>query len=227
MDAARNLTFSVLDTHEVSAVLVVPAGAKALLVLAHGAGAGMKHPFMEAIARRLYDDGIATLRYQFPYMEQRRRVPDSPKILTATAAAAVNLGSKTNPELPLLAGGKSMGGRMTSQAAADGMLPGVRGIVFLGFPLHSPKQPATKRADHLKLVEQPMLFLQGTRDELADLALLRPICESLAPRASLEVIDGADHSFHVLKKSGTTDAEVLARLSGRVRDWCSTVFRRK
>jgi hypothetical protein len=219
MDAVRDLRFSVLDTHEVSALLLVPEKATCLQVLAHGAGAGMKHSFMEAMAHALATNGVATLRYQFPYMEQHRRVPDAPKVLTATVAAAVKVAGKAAPKLPLFAGGKSMGGRMTSQAAADQLLPDVRGLIFFGFPLHPPKRPSVKRADHLKLVSQPMLFLQGTRDDLADLSLLRPICDELGSKATLHVIEGADHSFHVLKRSGTTDAEVLAGLALTVKAW--------
>ena len=152
-------------------------------------------------------------------MEQHRRVPDAPKVLTATVAAAVKVAAKSAPKLPLVAGGKSMGGRMTSQAAAEQLLPDVRGLIFFGFPLHPPKRPSVKRADHLKLVIQPMLFLQGTRDDLADLSLLRPICNELGSKVTLHVIEGADHSFHVLKRSGSTDAEVLAGLAFTVKTW--------
>jgi len=219
MDDVRDLKFSILDEHEVSALLLLPPKATCLLVLAHGAGAGMKHSFMEAMARALAANNIATLRYQFPYMEQHRRVPDPPKILTATVASAVKVGAKSAPKLPLFAGGKSMGGRMTSQAAAEQLLPDVRGLIFFGFPLHPPKRPSVKRADHLKLVSQPMLFLQGTRDDLADLSLLRPICDELGSKATLHVIEGADHSFHVLKRSGTTDADVLTGLALTVKNW--------
>jgi len=218
----RELRFSVLDTHEVSALLLLPAKATCLLVLAHGAGAGMQHSFMEAMARALAGNGIATLRYQFPYMEQHRRIPDAPKVLTATVTAAVKVAAKSAPKLPLFAGGKSMGGRMTSQAAAEQLLPDVRGLIFFGFPLHPPKRPSVKRADHLKLVSQPMLFLQGTRDDLADLSLLRPICDELGSKATVHIIEGADHSFHVLKRSGTTDAEVLAALALTVKDWTAS-----
>jgi uncharacterized protein len=219
MDDVRDLRFSVLDTHEVSALLLLPAKATCLLVMAHGAGAGMKHSFMEAVSRALAANGIATLRYQFPYMEQQRRVPDPPKVLTATVVAAVKVAAKSAPKLPLFAGGKSMGGRMTSQAAAEQTIQDVRGLIFFGFPLHPPKRPSIKRADHLNLVKQPMLFLQGTRDDLADLSLLRPICDELGSRATLRVIEGADHSFHVLKRSGTTDADVLAGLALTVKEW--------
>jgi hypothetical protein len=204
---------------EVSALLLMPAGPRHLLVLAHGAGAGMNHPFMEEVARELAAVNVATLRYQFPYMEARRRVPDAPSVLTATVAAAVHAAREAAPNLPLFAGGKSMGGRMTSQAAAQGLLETVKGLVFFGFPLHPPKQPGTKRADHLAKVRMPMLFLQGTRDTLADLNLLRPICEELGSRATLHVIETADHSFHVLKSTRKSDTEVLHELAETEASW--------
>jgi uncharacterized protein len=204
---------------EVSALLLMPAGPRHLLVLAHGAGAGMNHPFMEEVARELAAVNVATLRYQFPYMEARRRVPDAPSVLTATVAAAVHAATEAAPNLPLFAGGKSMGGRMTSQAAAQGLLETVKGLVFFGFPLHPPKQPGTKRADHLAKVRMPMLFLQGTRDTLADLKLLRPICEELGSRATLHVIETADHSFHVLKSTRKSDTEVLHELAEAEASW--------
>ena len=208
---------------DVSALLVRPAEARWLLVLAHGAGAGMRHPFMGALSTELARIGVATFRYQFPYMEERRRVPDSPIVLTATVSAAVRTAAEEAPGLPILAGGKSMGGRMTSQAAAEGLLRGVRGIVFYGFPLHPPNKPAVKRGDHLAQVRIPMLFLQGTRDELADLALLHPIIEALGAFATLRVIEGADHSFRVLKKSGTTDAAVLRGLADTTATWADAL----
>ena len=223
MTASEPLRFAVEGAGEVSALLLRPGDARVLLVLAHGAGAGMRHPFMESVAGELAAVGIATLRYQFPYMEGRRRVPDVPAVLTATVVAAVGAAAKQAPGLQMLAGGKSMGGRMTSQAAAQHPLEGVRGLVFFGFPLHPPKRPATKRADHLTKVREPMLFLQGTRDELADLNLLRPICERLGSLATLEVIDGADHSFHVLKRSGTTDSAVLQKLARTVATWAEAI----
>ena len=181
----------------------------------------MGHPFLERLAAELASAGIATLRYQFPYMEERRRVPDKPELLAATVAAAVGLAAETASELPLLAGGKSMGGRMTSQAAAENLLGPVKGLVFFGFPLHPPNRPNIKRAEHLEKVSMPMLFLQGTRDTLADLTLLRPVCQKLGTRATLHIIPEADHSFHVLKKSGQTDAEVMTQLARTTAAWAN------
>src|SRR5579863_9268605 len=224
MAAVEQLRFGVEGGGEVSALLMRPAKARRLLVLAHGAGAGMSHPFMEMLAGELAEAGVATLRYQFPYMEERRRVPDAPAVLTATVVAAVRAAAEAAPGLPLLAGGKSMGGRMTSQAAAQRPLDGVRGIVFFGFPLHPPKQPGTKRADHLAKVTVPMLFVQGTRDTFADLKLLRPVCAKLGSRATLHVIETADHSFHVLKSSGRTDAEVLQELAETIVFWSNKIL---
>jgi uncharacterized protein len=222
MNAIRNLRFSVLDKEEVSALLLLPTRATCLFVLAHGAGAGMNHTFMTASANQLAEDNVATFRYQFPYMEQRRGVPDKQPILTATVAAAVRIAAQLAPDLPLFAGGKSMGGRMTSLAASEQKLEVVRGLIFFGFPLHPPKRPSTKRAEHLQLVKLPMLFLQGTRDDLAELTLLRPICDNLGPQATLHIIEGADHSFHVLKRSGKTDPEVMAELSSTVKAWTTS-----
>ena len=219
MDDVKDLRFAVEGAGEVSAILVRPNAARWLLVLGHGAGAGMSHPFMGALAEELAAAGVATFRYQFPYMQERRRVPDSPAVLTATVAAAVRAAAEAAPGLPLLAGGKSMGGRMTSQAAAERPLDAVRGLVFFGFPLHPPKRPGTKRGEHLAKVGVPMLFLQGTRDELADLNLLRPITTKLGSQATLHIVEGADHSFHVLKKSGKSDAEVLGELAETTASW--------
>jgi uncharacterized protein len=219
MTPASDLRFTVDNAGEVSAILLRPAEARWLLVLAHGAGAGMSHPFLATAARDLAAVGVATFRYQFPYMEQRRRVPDAPAVLTATVRAAVAAARKAAPDLPLLAGGKSLGGRMTSLAASERPLDGVRGLVFFGFPLHPPNRPGTKRADHLPHVSVPMLFLQGTRDAFADLALLRPILVELGPRATLDIIETADHSFHVLKSSGKTDDEVLRELAQTISSW--------
>ena len=219
MTGAKNFRFAVGSAVEVSALLVLPAKARWLLVLGHGAGAGMTHPFLESLAGELALTDVATLRYQFPYMEERRRIPDSPVVLTATVAAAVRAAAGAAPGLPLLAGGKSMGGRMTSQAAAQQPLEGVQGLVFFGFPLHPPNRPGTKRADHLPGVNVPLLFLQGTRDAFADLKLLGPICDKLGSLATLHVIETADHSFHMLKSSGKTDADVLRELARTTASW--------
>ena len=223
MAAGEQLRFGVDGAGEVSALLSRPVKARWLLVLAHGAGAGMSHPFMERLAGELAGVGVATLRYQFPYMEERRRVPDAPAVLTATVVAAVGAAAEAAPGLPLLAGGKSMGGRMTSETAAQHPLEGARGLVFFGFPLHPPNRPGTKRADHLAKVTLPMLFLQGTRDTLADLKLLRPVCAKLGSRATLRVIETADHSFHVLKSSGRNDAEVLRELAETAASWAEEI----
>lgn len=204
---------------EVSALFMRPPNAHRLLVLAHGAGAGMSHAFLEAFASELGDAGVATFRYQFPYIEHRERRQDAPPVLHACVAAAVATAIDLAPDLPILAGGKSFGGRMTSQAAAARMLPQVGGLVFVGFPLHPPNRPGTSRADHLADVAIPMLFLQGTRDEFAPLDRLQPIVERLAPRATLCTIDGADHGFHVLKRSGRTDADVMREIVQRVASW--------
>lgn len=217
------MRFEVAGGGEVSALLMRPANARHFLVLAHGAGAGMNHPFLEKLSEELGAAGVATFRYQFPYMEQRRKMPDPPALLTATVAAAVRTASQAAAGLSLLAGGKSMGGRMTSQAAAERLLDRVCGLVFFGFPLHPPNRPGTKRADHLVRVGQPMLFLEGTRDAFADLTMLRPICTKLGPRATLHIIEEADHSFHVPKKSGRTDSDVLRELAETTSSWADHI----
>jgi uncharacterized protein len=219
VSATSDLRFAVQNAAEVSALFLRPPEARWLLALAHGAGAGMHHPFLETLAGELAAAGVATFRYQFPYVEQRRRIPDAPAVLTATVRAGVQAAAEAAPGLPLLAGGKSLGGRMTSLAAAEQPLDGVRGLVFFGFPLHAPNRPGTKRADHLARVSVPMLFLQGTRDPFADLKLLRPICTELGSRAVLHVVENADHSFHVLKSSGKTEVEVLRQLAEAVALW--------
>ena len=223
MSLSELLQFQVEGTAEVSALLLRPKNPRWLLVLAHGAGAGMTHPFMENLCNELSAAGVATFRYQFPYMEQHRRAPDPPSILAATVAAAVHAAKEAAPGLPLLAGGKSMGGRMTSQAAAQHPLDGVQGLVFFGFPLHPPDHPGTKRADHLAKVTIPMLFLQGTRDTFADLNLLRPICRKLGERATLHIIESADHSFHVLKSCKRSDADILRELAETTASWAETM----
>jgi uncharacterized protein len=223
MSEGERLRFAVEGAGEVSAILMRPANARWLLALAHGAGAGMTHPFLEKLARELASVGTATFRYQFPYMEQRRRVPDSPSVATATVAGAVRAAAKAAAGLTLFAGGKSFGGRMSSQAASQGLLEGVKGLVFFGFPLHPPNKPGTKRAEHLAKVQVPMLFLQGTRDTLADLNLLGPICRELTSPATLHIIETADHSFHVLKSSGKTDADALQELAETTASWAENL----
>jgi len=203
----------------VSALLQRPPEARLLYVLAHGAGAGMRHPFLASMASALAERGIATFRYQFPYVEAQTRRPDPPGVLEATVRSAVAAAASAAPGLPLVAGGKSLGGRMTSNAQAKQPLPGVRGLVFLGFPLHPPKRPGDARAEHLSAVQVPMLFLQGTRDDLAELQLLEPVCRRLGDRATLHVVEGADHSFRVLKRSGRNDADVLEELVDTVATW--------
>jgi predicted alpha/beta-hydrolase family hydrolase len=225
-ERAPSLRFAVEGAGEVSALLLRPADARWLLVMAHGAGAGMSHPFLETLAGELASAGIATLRYQFPYMERGRRAPDAPTVLTACVVAAVRTAAEAAPDLPLLAGGKSMGGRMTSLAASKHPLDGVGGLVFFGFPLHPPDRPGTTRGDHLAQVKVPMLFLQGTRDQFADLDLLRPVCAGLGQQATLHIIDAADHSFHVPKRSGRTDASVLRELAQTVASWAPTAVSR-
>jgi uncharacterized protein len=207
------------ESGEVSALLLRPDEAQWLLVLGHGAGAGMQHSFMEAISNELAGQGIATFRYNFPYMEQENRRPDPTPVLLATVRKAVAVAEEAARGLPLLAGGKSMGGRMTSMAAAEDSLPRVRGLVFFGFPLHPVGQPGTTRGDHLARVKVPMLFLQGTRDKLAELPLLQPICARLGSLAELHVVETADHSFHVLKSSGRDDSQVIEELGRAVSSW--------
>ena len=196
-----------------------PRDARAALVLAHGAGAGMHHAFMQAFALGLAGRGIATLRYDFPYMEKGSKRPDPPAIAHAAVREAVAAAARVFPGLPLFAGGKSFGGRMTSQAQALEPLPDVLGLVFVGFPLHPAGKPGIERAKHLADVKAPMLFLQGTRDELAQLELLRPVVESLGDRATLELFEEADHAFHVPRKSGKTDAELMAEMVGAAAEW--------
>ena len=203
----------------VSARLLQPADANRLLVLAHGAGAGMLHPFMETLAEALAARRVASFRYNFPFMEGERAGPNPPAVLVATVRSAVEAAARAAPDLPLVAGGKSLGGRMTSTAAATSPLPGVRGIVFLGFPLHAPGRPSAHRAEHLREVAAPLLFLQGTRDKLADLSLLEPLCEELGSGATLQIVAGGDHSFHVLKRSGRSDDEVRDELVDAIVSW--------
>ena len=205
----------------VSGLLLRPPDARWLYLLAHGAGAGMRHPFLETIARALAERGVATLRYQFPYMERRASRPDPPAVAAAAVRAAAAEAARLAPGLPLVAGGKSFGGRMTSTAQAEAPIPGVRGLVFLGFPLHPPGRPGDQRAEHLARVRIPMLFLQGDRDEFADLTLLQPVVERLGERATLHLVEGGDHSFKVLKRTGKTESDVMGDLVCAIVEWTS------
>lgn len=207
----------------VAAELLRPAEPRALLVLAHGAGAGMDHPFLVAVARGLLEREVATYRFNFPYVEGRGWPPDRAPVLVETVRAAVAEAARRLPGVPLFAGGRSLGGRMTSTAAAERRLPGVRGLVFLAFPLHRRGQPAIERAGHLAEVELPMLFVQGTRDELADLELLRGVAAELEPEPRLHMVEGADHGFQVLKRSGRTDQAVREEVCGAVAAWMQEI----
>ena len=200
-------------------LIEAPRNARACYVMAHGAGAGMTHPFLASVAKELAARGIATLRYDFPYMDRGSRRPDTPKVAQAAVREAVALAAKALPKLALFAGGKSFGGRMTSQAQAAGALSGVRGLVFLGFPLHAPGNPSDERGAHLSEVKVPMLFLQGTRDDFAKMELLRPLVKKLGPRATLVTFEDADHSFHVPARTGRKDEEVRAQMLDAMAVW--------
>ena len=219
----RPVTITIDDARRVSGLLQAPKNAHVCYVLAHGAGAGMSHPVMAAVADGLAECGIATLRYQFPYMEQGSKRPDTPKLAQATVRAAVAQASRMVPKLALVAGGKSFGGRMTSQAQAESPLPGVRGLAFLGFPLHAVGRPSDERAKHLLEVAISMLFLQGTRDALADVHLVKKLAKKLGSRATLKLLFDADHSFHVPARSGRKDAEVRAEVLDAIASWIQTV----
>ena len=218
--AAKEVRFAVNEkAGAVSGLLKLPKDATTLIVLAHGAGAGMRHKFMEEVATRFADHSIATLRYQFPYMEKRTKRPDSEATLTETVRAAVGAAKKYAGDLPLFAGGKSMGGRMTSLAAAKAALDYVRGLIFFGFPLHAAGKPGAERGRHLSEISLPLLFLQGSRDALADLKLLKPLCHQLGKSAELFVVDGGDHSFHMLKSAKRSDDEVLDAVVEKAAGW--------
>jgi len=219
----QKLAIEVANSGSVSALLIRPAEARACFVFAHGAGAGMTHPFMETFATGLGERGVASLRYQFPYMEKGSRRPDPPAIAQAAVRAAVAEAGLSCPGLPLIAGGKSFGGRMTSQAQASAPLAGVRGLAFLGFPLHPAGKPSSDRAKHLAEAHVPMLFIQGTRDNLAELALMEPVVTSLGPSASLHLVREADHSFHVLARSGRNDREVMKEILDTFSTWIGAI----
>ncbi len=217
--AAKSISIRIDAATEVSALLDQPRDAKALLVLAHGAGAGMTHKHMSATAEGLATRGIAVLRFNFPYMEKGSKRPDSPAIAHAAIRAAVAKGKKLVGDLPMFAGGRSFGGCMTSQAQAENPLPNVRGLVFFAWPLHPSGKPGTDRAEHLSKVKSPMLFLQGTADALAETPLLKPVVAGLGKRAKLQLVEHADHSFHVPARTGRKDAEVLDEILDAARDW--------
>jgi uncharacterized protein len=221
---AQAASLQIGDRHRVSALIILPPAARACFVFAHGAGAGMNHRFMEAIATGLGDRTIATLRFQFPYMEAGSGRPDPPALCHATVRAAVEEAARVAPGLPLIAGGRSFGGRMASQAQASSPLPGVRALAFLGFPLHPAKRPSEDRAEHLSQVTIPMLFLQGDRDELAELTLLKSVVARLGSRATLKVIPDADHSYHVRARSGRKDPQVIVELLDGFVEWLGTVL---
>jgi uncharacterized protein len=222
-EAANPISIEVNDAIRVSGLLQAPPGARACYVLAHGAGAGMDHPFMANVARGLALRGLATLRYQFPYMERGSGRPDPPKLAHATVRAASATTLRLLPDLPLIAGGKSFGGRMTSQAQAKASLPGVRGLAFLGFPLHPAGRPSQDRAEHLFDVQIPMLFLQGTRDRLASLDQLQPLCKKLGKRTTLKLFSDADHSFHMPARKGRNDAQMLGEVLDALAAWFDSV----
>jgi predicted alpha/beta-hydrolase family hydrolase len=223
--AAQPLRIEISPAASVSALLVRPPQARACYVFAHGAGAGMTHASMEAIATGLGERGIATLRYQFPYMEKAGKRPDPPAVAHAAVRAAVAEAARCCVGLPLIAGGRSFGGRMTSQAQAIAPLDGVRGLAFLAFPLHPAGKPSSDRAKHLFDVKIPMLFLQGTRDALAELNLLEPVVKSLGALAALHLVKEADHSFHVLARSGRNDGEVMNEVLDAFAAWVDTIKR--
>ena len=220
---AQPVTFAVGETIKVSGLLDVPEGAQACYVLAHGAGAGMSHPFLAAVAKELAERRVATLRYQFPYIEKGHKRPDPPAIAHAAVRAAVAQAATSCAGLALFAGGKSFGGRMTSQAQAKAPLKDVQGLAFLGFPLHQSGQPSAERAAHLAEVQIPMLFLQGTNDQLAELDLLKPVVAALGRRATLHLLQGADHSFHVPKRSDRTDREVMEEALDMFAAWIGRI----
>ncbi|MDA9399421.1 alpha/beta hydrolase family protein [Bradyrhizobium sp. CCBAU 45389] len=219
----QELKLDIERTGTVSAILTQPAQARACYVLAHGAGADMRHSFMEKVAAGLGERGIATFRFNFLYMEKKHGRPDQPAVAHAAIRAAVAEAARLCPGVKLVAGGKSFGGRMTSQAQSKAPLPGVKGLAFLGFPLHADKKPSSERADHLAGITVPMLFLQGTRDGLADLSYLRPVVEKLGAKATLHEVEGGDHSFAVLKKSGRTNEEALTEVLDALAAWIDEI----
>ena len=220
---AQKLDIAIKNAGSVSALLIRPIQARACFVFAHGAGAGMTHPFMEAVATGLFERGVATLRYQFPYMEKGARRPDPPAIAQAAVRSAVAEAGRYCAGLCLIAGGKSFGGRMTSQAQAIAPLAGVQGLVFLGFPLHPAGKPSDDRAKHLSDVHIPLLFVQGTRDNLAELRLLEPVVNRIGPSATLHPVEAADHSFHAPARSGRNDGDVMNEILDTLAAWIGAI----
>jgi predicted alpha/beta-hydrolase family hydrolase len=220
----QRVTITLNDGQGLSGLLVVPPTARAGYVIAHGAGAGMEHPFMGSVAQGLAERGVATLRYQFPYMQRGSKRPDAPKVAHAAVRAAVAAMTELAPDLSVIAGGKSYGGRMTSQAHAVSPLGGVRGLAFLGFPLHPAGRPSEERGTHLFEVRVPMLFLQGSRDRLADLQVLQPLVTKLGARATLKLLWDADHSFHVRARTGGKEADVRAEMLDVLARWIEKVL---
>jgi len=210
---------------EVSGILSMPDDSECLLLFAHGAGAGMRHNFMERMSANLNENRIGTLRYNFPYVEKKKRAPDPAPVLMETVRSAFRTAGEFSDKIPILAGGKSMGGRMTSMAASENKLDGVEGIIFFGFPLHAPGKPSDERAVHLYKVNIPMLFLQGTRDKLADLSLLKPVVRKLKDKATLHIFEGADHSFHLSGNTGSNDDQLLKEMAAKVAEWSRAISR--
>lgn len=224
MLSKKSISIKVSDAiGNVSGLYYSRSGSEQILVFAHGAGAGMKNRFMEGVSLSLAEKKIATLRFNFPYMEKGKKVPDSKPVCITTIRAAVHKASKLNPDLNLFAGGKSFGGRMTSTAASESAIPDAKGIVFFGFPLHAPGRPSNERAEHLYKVNFPMLFLQGTRDVLASLNLLKPVIKKIGKRAELFIIEGGDHSFHVSKEFKLKDSDVVEIICNEVKDWMNKI----
>lgn len=220
----QNIKFIVSkNAGEVSGILTLPHSPELFFIFAHGAGAGMKHAFMEKVSVALAEVNIGVLRYNFPYAEKNYKRPDPAPILLEAVSSACKVAREYVKNVPLFAGGKSMGGRMSSMAASDNMLSDLRGIIFFGFPLHAPGKPSDSRAEHLFSVKVPMLFLQGSRDKLADLKLLHPVITQLKDNATLHVIEGADHSFQMLKSAGRTNEEVITELAKKAKEWCRTI----